>query len=168
MEPETGTTLDASLASHRCEHCGGSVRDGAPWCTLCLTPTGAHEQQPFLDAPQAVDPLTAPLELVAPELVAPELVRTSRPRGKHAAPSDEDLAAWPCATCESPNPLDAAVCTTCGAGFLAAVAGTEPPLLVLPWLGDVSRLSKLHWAGIGVGLLLVLLAVIVGVGALLG
>lgn len=147
MEQKAETALGTGLDVERCGHCGGSVRAGAPWCTLCLTPTRAAVAVP--------EPPVRP-------------VRPSRPRGKHAAPSDEDLAVWPCATCDSPNPLEASACTTCGAGFLEAVARAEPPLLVLPGVGDASRLGRLHWTGLGAALLLVLLVVLVAGGALLG
>lgn len=165
--------MPSPSTSSRCGHCGGALRADAPWCTLCLTPTGpvhAPEPQPlpapspvmpgFASArPAVLDPLTAPLELLLGE---PGTATGSGPATSGAAPS------WPCASCSTPNALDRAVCATCGAGFLAAVARDEPPLLALPLVGDVTGWTKLHWLAVGVVLLLLGLVVIVAGGALLG
>lgn len=47
--------------------------------------------------------------------------------------------------------LSADVCVTCGAAFLAGVRDAEAPLLVLPGVGDVARLSRTARAGVALG-----------------
>ena len=83
---------------------------------LRVPPTAAY------GAP-SVDPLTAPaaaLGLPGPAAAEPT---------------------WPCSTCGATNVLAADVCASCGAGFLAGLRETEP-LLELPGVGDLTRLSR--------------------------
>jgi ribosomal protein L40E len=169
---EHDTPLDAArnLVASRCAHCGGSLPPGAPWCTLCLTRTAsppAPEPSPdpvhdavdavaavaAAPAPAALDPLTAPLELL---LAAP-----TEP-GAAGAPS------WPCAACSARNAYDATTCGACGSGFLEQVRLSEGPLLVLPLVGDLSRLDKQQSLLLAVAVVAAFVMATLLVGVLLG
>jgi hypothetical protein len=127
---------------------------------MCLTKTSPEPPAEPTGEPAGAgwDPLTAPLE---------QLLDAGPARGRHEAPAPP-APTWPCGSCASANPLEAAVCGVCGAAFLEAVTRTEPPLLVLPLLGDLSRMTKLHWFGLGAALLLLAVVLSVLLGALLG
>ena len=60
---------------------------------------------------------------------------------------------WPCASCGALTPLDDAACAACGAGFLAPLH-EDGPVLVLPLVGDVSRLSQAQRLGLALGIVL--------------
>jgi hypothetical protein len=124
-----------------CPSCGATVRAGDPWCTLCYA-----DLRPKPPAPPAVDPLTAPLDVLvaaapaaAPEIAAaaPEVAVAAPAPVVPAAPVDpltaplsavlaQPLAAdpgapstvtWPCVDCGGRSPIEAAACTTCGTPF---------------------------------------------------
>ncbi len=148
-------------ATH-CPHCRAGVRPGAPWCTLChadLRPPAAPEPVPAqrLDVPPtaacslpALDPLTAPAAALG------------LPTPKAAAPT------WPCSTCSAVNPIAADTCSACGAGFLAGLREAERPLLELPGLGDLTRMSRLQRLAVAFGLVLAVIALTALVTLVLG
>lgn len=162
----------ASAPDARCPRCSAALRPGAPWCTLCYAdlrppPEPVQQLEPVhppgpLQAAEPVpvptyDPLTDPLpgartgavDLLAPAPVAPSVT-------------------WPCTTCAAVNPLDADRCAACGSGFLAALRETEDPLLVLPGVGDITRLDRSQRLLLSAGFVLVILVLTVLLGALLG
>ncbi len=119
------------------------MRDGAPWCTLCLTPTASPEPEPAAAAP-AIAPVTAPADLPAatpPTLPVP--------------------GGWPCSACGHPNPLGLSACAVCGSGFLARLAAEDAPSLVLPLVGDMRTLSRSHHLALAGAVLTGVLAVLV-------
>lgn len=131
---------DLLETASRCPHCRASVRPGAPWCTLChadLRPP-PPEPQPVAAAPRlpAVDPLTAP----------PAALGLPTPPGSEPT--------WPCGSCGAANPIAANACVACGAGFLAGLRETEGPLLELPGVGDLTRMSRGQRLGIAFGVVL--------------
>ena len=138
-----GTTSGPSaLLGHApCSSCGAAVRDGAPWCTLCLAPTAAAPCDP---APPVadVDPLTAPLAQLAPPPPAPLV--PSAPAGPAWPAVPPAVAGWPCSACGHPNPLELSACAVCGSAFLARLAAADAPSLVLPLVGDMRTLSRSH------------------------
>ena len=64
-------------------------------------------------------------------------------------------AAWPCSRCGGRNALDRDSCGACGAGFLAAVREAESGL-VLPVVGDLTRMSRGRRMGLAVAAVAVL------------
>ena len=156
-----------------CPACGAALRPGSPWCTLCYadlrpaTPAAAMPAGVPTTVPgnaaygsTAPDPLTQP---ILDFLAAP----ADQPAPQVAVPAPRKtvpMSTWPCAACGNPNPLSASECVGCGAGFLAGI--TTRPSLVLPVVGDLSRLSRAQrlWAAAGIAFALALLvAVIVAV-----
>ncbi len=69
------------------------------------------------------------------------------PRSGEPAPT----ARWPCTSCGATTPLDRAVCHACGEAFLSELHRDEPPLLVLPVVGDLTRLTRTQRVVFGVG-----------------
>lgn len=129
----------------RCAGCGAGLRAGAPWCTQCYAPVPA-----LVTAPA---PAPAPVPALVPAPV-PALVPAPAPSGEPT---------WPCSRCGTANPVAAAACTACGAGFLAG-AHDDEALLALPVVGDLGRFSRaqrLALAG-GAALLLALLTALLG------
>lgn len=135
----------------RCPHCRASVRPGAPWCTLCHAdlrppppaPAPEPEPVPVAAAPvqrPAVDPLTAPAAAL----------------GLPPRPGSEPT--WPCSSCGTANPIAANACASCGAGFLAGLRETEGPLLELPGVGDLTRMSRGQRLGIAFGVVIAFVA----------
>ena len=155
---------DLLESTTHCPHCRAAARPGAPWCTLChadLRPPppapSPEPPPPPLDIPStasygapALDPLTAPATALGPP-----------------TPATEDPT-WPCATCGAPNPLAASACGACGAGFLAGLRDAEGPLLELPGVGDLTRLSRGQRMGLAFGVVLAVVALTALLGLLLG
>lgn len=159
--PAPRTVLGAS-----CAVCGAGMRPGAPWCTLCLSPTAdpapASAAPPAPLAPPApvapvdplVDPLTAPLHVLL---------------GQPAVPPAPRAAGWPCAACGHTNDLEAGACHACGSPFLSALAAEEAAALRVPLVGDLRELTSrqrgmLNLAvGLGVLLLVSVLTLLAGV-----
>ena len=150
------------------------MRDGAPWCTLCLAPTaapsaGAAPEPACSPGPAAFDPLTAPLA----ELTALAAVSTP-PAEPAAVPVDVKApvtGGWPCTACGHPNALEVSSCAVCGSGFLARLAAEEAPALKLPVVGDMRRFQRgqpLVLLGLVVSGVLVVLVLIALAGMLLG
>ena len=141
-------------ATDRCPSCGAAVRFGDPWCTLCYAdlrppapPEPAEPTSPPPPAytpapPRGPDPLTAPLHAVTSPVTGPS---------------------WPCSSCGTINPMADDVCSACGQHFLAG-ARDDTPLLDLPVVGDLTKLSRGHRFAIAAGfvLALVLLTFLVG------
>jgi hypothetical protein len=153
---------DVLETATRCPHCRAAVRPGAPWCTLChadLRPPPAPEPAPLLVIPPtasygapAPDPLTAPAVAPVPDATAGPAVEPT----------------WPCATCGATNPLTAGACAACGAGFLAGLREAEGPLLELPGVGDLTRLSRGQRMALAFGVVLFVIALTALLGLLLG
>jgi len=101
----------------RCPHCGAALRPDAPWCTLCYA-----DLRPAPVVPVAAAPAPAPAPVVA-----------AVPSGKPG---------WPCTACGTPNDVERGTCATCGLPFLAGLRESEPPLLELPVVGDLTKLSR--------------------------
>ena len=125
-------------ATDRCPQCRGLVRPGAQWCTQCWT-----------DLRPAPEP--EPVPVAAPVTADPTPARAPRPGG------------WPCSGCGASNPVELDACAACGLGFLSGLKKTEPPLLVLPVVGDLTKLSRAQRLGAAgaVVLAIVLLTVLV-------
>ena len=135
------------------------MRPGAPFCTLCYADLRPEPVPVASPASVALDPLTAPLHALAgAHGSAPTTARSADPVASDAA--------WPCANCGVLTPLAEPSCRACGSGFLAAVRDGEPPLLALPVVGDVSRLSRMQGVGLAVGVVAALLLVLVVLGLL--
>ena len=143
----------------RCPHCRASVRPGAPWCTLChadLRPAPpAPEPQPTrspgsVPPRAAVDPLTAPAAVLG------------LPGPVSADPT------WPCSTCGAINPIAADACGACGAGFLAGLRESEAPLLELPGVGDLTRMSRGQRMLLAFGVVLAVIALTALLGFVFG
>ena len=130
-----------------CPRCAASVRPGAPWCTQCYLELRTPPLPAAAPLPVPV-PAVVPVTLPAP---APAPVPVVAPEGERG---------WPCGTCGHRNPLEAAACTACGAGFLAELRADEPPLLVLPGVGDLTRLGRSARTGGAFGVVLVLLLLV--------
>lgn len=150
---DTEADLLGPVASSRCPSCAATLREGAPWCTLC-----------FADLRPATAPL--PVELPVPTeaaygLPAPDPLAAAAPG---PAPSVGPDPTWPCATCGAANGLTADACAACGVGFLAGLRETEAPLLALPVVGDLGAMSRAQRLGLAAGLVLA----IVVLTALLG
>ena len=138
----------------RCPHCRASVRPGAPWCTLChadLRPA------PVPAAPVA-PPAAPPAAPIAGPPVAPVVPQSQEPTGD---------ATWPCTTCGARNDLAANACTACGAGFLAGLRDSEGPLLELPGVGDLTRMSRGQRMLVAFGVVLAVVALVALLGLLL-
>ena len=146
---------DLLEAGTRCPHCRASVRPGAPWCTLCHAdlrpPPPAPEPVVAVPAPApAVDPLTAPASALG-----------------LASPPGTDPT-WPCTTCRVANPIAANACVACGAGFLSGLRETEGPLLELPGVGDLTRMSRGQRMLVAFGVVLAFVALTALLGLVLG
>ena len=153
---------DLLQSSLRCPQCRAAVRPDAPWCSQCYTdlrpapasaPAAALPIPPTASyGPPALDPLIA-----APELLGlPGLIPVATPD-----------PTWPCATCGAGNPLAASACTACGAGFLAGLREAEGPLLELPGVGDLTRLSRAQRLGLAGGVVLTFVVLTALLGLLL-
>lgn len=125
----------------RCPACAARVVAGAPWCTQCFhafgPPRVAVPAQPT--APPPVTPTVTPPVTPAP---------AREPGAVEGAVTGEVEPTWPCTSCGEPNAMSLAACTVCGAGFLAAARAQEPPLLDLPGVGDLTRLSRAQRLGL--------------------
>jgi hypothetical protein len=137
------------------------------WCSLCyhdLRPAPAPAPVTPTPAYDGLDPLTAPLlDLVLPPVpVTEEAPVAATPAPAAPAPTapapraaGDTAAVWPCSRCSAPNAIDASLCGTCGASFLAAAA--EKVSLVVPGIGDLSHYTRGQRVGIAVGVLMAVL-----------
>jgi DNA-directed RNA polymerase subunit RPC12/RpoP len=146
----------------RCPHCRAAVRPGAPWCTLChadLRPPPPPEPTP---APVLTIPPTATYGHPALDpLTAPAVTLGLPPR----TPAN---AIWPCLTCGTDNALTAATCSACGSGFLASLRESEGPLLELPGVGDLTKMSRAQRLLLALGVVIAISLLVLGLGLLLG
>lgn len=156
-----------------CPSCGAALRPGSPWCTLCYAdlrpkpPPSAHPLTPDTVPPNAAYGLAAPDPLTQPLLdFIPAAVPVPPVAPVPAAPRPTlPVGTWPCATCGSPNQLEASSCSACGAGFLAGT--TARPTLVVPGVGDLSQLTRSQRLLVAAAAALVLILPIVLITALM-
>jgi ribosomal protein L40E len=157
--PNVGPDLNEAPRTTACPSCGAALRPDAPWCSLCY-----HDLRPAAPAPAPEpapaygghDPLTAPLLDVllpvapvaqpAPEAAAPVVPVVPAPRAE---------VSWPCTRCGADNALTMNACRDCGSPFLGGTS--EPPALVLPGVGDLTKLSRGHRAAVAVGVVMAVL-----------
>lgn len=143
----------------RCPKCGAALRPDAPWCTLCYAdlrpPPVTEVTDVTAAAPLEPDPLSAPLRVVAPEVGAPAPVVAAGP-------------GWPCSACGATNAVERDTCAGCGLPFLSALREGQPPLLELPLVGDITRLSRAQRFGLAGGVVLAFVLLTLVVGLLLG
>ncbi len=148
-----------------CPSCGAGLRPDALWCSLChqdLRPAPAPVEPDPAPAPVYAghDPLTAPL---LDMFLAPAPAPAPEATGVPAVPETAATAAaepgaavtWPCTLCGAQNALALDVCAACGSPFLAGA--TELPTIVLPGVGDLRKLSRVHRAGVAFAVLLAVL-----------
>lgn len=165
MGPDTDARPSTTpITDGRCPTCRASVRPDTPWCTQCWT-----DLRPPPPPPSAPEPADGP---------APS-------RGRHAAPLDvtslpdraEPATAnrpdgtgrgWPCAACGAHNAVELDACAGCGLGFLAGLRADAEPLLVLPGVGDIGRLSRGQRLGLAGGVVLVVVLLTLLMGLLFG
>ena len=134
-----GVDLGADPRGAACPACGAALRPDAPWCTLCFADLRPAPASPAARAAVAVgtDDARAGTRPVAPVL--------------------GDGPSWPCSRCAAANGYERDTCGTCGASFLAAVKDDEAPLLVLPGVGDLSRLGRPQRLLLALGVVLAVL-----------
>jgi hypothetical protein len=77
-------------------------------------------------------------------------------------------AGWPCSGCGTVNGVELDACAACGTGFLAGLKRDEPPLLVLPGVGDLTRLSRGQRLGLALGVVLLFVLLVGLLGLLTG
>lgn len=132
------------------------MRPDAPWCTQCYAPVEAA-------APVGRGSADPAASSGLPQ-AAPPACPASRTPASAAVPS---AAVWPCSACGTPNALADAHCASCGAGFLAGLRDAEPPLLVLPVVGDLAALPPARRLTVAVLAVLAFLVVAALLGLLL-
>ena len=154
------------MPDRRCPTCGALVAADAEWCGQCFTPLRAAEPDPSATA-------TA--------------TRRDRPSSSGslggAIQIEDGRTVWTCPACETRNPIEAGVCTTCGTPFarLLEEPSEHPQLdpqtaavwsMVFPGLGHwklgrrgdaIARFAMFGWS---FGALLVLLVSRFGKGGL--
>lgn len=81
---------------------------------------------------------------------------------------DGNEPTWPCTTCGAANPIAANACTACGAGFLAGLRESEAPLLELPGVGDLTKMSRAQRLGIAFGAVVAFIVLATLLSLLLG
>jgi hypothetical protein len=105
---------------------------------------------PLPTAPAVVpgpDPLTAPLGADGEPVTGPS---------------------WPCSACGAINPMAHDTCSVCGRHFLAGLREGEQPLLELPVVGDITKLSRGQRVAIAGAVIVVVLAFTVLLGLIFG
>ena len=155
--------MEDLLDRTRCPHCRASVRPDAPWCGLC------HADLRPAPVPTP-EPVPVPVRAPAVPAQQPAAAATDdRTDDLTDGPTDEptDGPTWPCATCGARNPLAADACTACGAGFLAGLRESEGPLLELPGVGDLTRMSRGQRMLVAFGVVLAVVALTALLGLLL-
>jgi len=125
-----------------CPSCGATVRPTDSWCTLCFAdlrppPPPAPVPAPVAPVPvraaaPAVDPFTAPLDLLPPPpppAPAPVDPLTAPLNAVLSQPLAADLGApaptWPCVECGERSPLDANACVVCLTPFGGKITRLE-------------------------------------------
>jgi hypothetical protein len=105
--------------------------------------------------------LTAPLEtLLAPaaEATGDDLPANAATAASSAPTSVGREPRWPCPNCGASNDMALDHCEACGAGFLD---GGKPLSLSLPVVGDLTTMSAAHRLLVGIGIAVVVAAVLV-------
>src|SRR2546423_7233840 len=102
----------------RCPSCGAMSWWGADWCGQCLRPLGAS----LFTAPEGLEEDQGRQFYMAEPAPAWEgAVAAAAPPmpGATAASSTQSLRrpTWPCAVCETENPIELDSCAACGAPF---------------------------------------------------
>lgn len=132
-------------APSACPACGAALRPDAPWCTLCYADLRPKpEPEPLPEPPPAQHPG----------------IPTQPP---HEGPGPT----WPCTVCGTANPIARDSCIGCGSGFLAG-ARSEAPLLDLPVVGDLTKLSRVQRVALAGGVVLAFILLTVLIGLVLG
>ncbi|HEV7757267.1 MAG TPA: zinc ribbon domain-containing protein [Mycobacteriales bacterium] len=139
----------------RCPQCGARVGEGAEWCTQCyadLRPPAPEVAAPVSSAPGPAESPEPPEAEPGPPVAA---------RARHRAPGgDTPAPGWPCPQCGTVNDLAAAACSSCGSGFLAALAA-DRGIPTVPALTGLSRGARIAVAlGSVAGILALLAAVL--------
>lgn len=117
------------MTTVRCRACDAAVPADAAWCTLCFTAL-----RPEAPAPAPAAPAHA---VVAPVAFAPA---AAGPLPAVATLLEDSSPTWPCNGCAERVPLEAMVCSNCGAAFLG---GVNPDVsFKIPGVGDVVGMSK--------------------------
>jgi len=152
-DPGVGVDLGAGPRGTACPACGAALRPDAPWCTLCFADLCPA---PGPAAARAPAPAADPASAAARAAVA---VGTDDARAgtQPVAPVLGDGPSWPCSRCAAANGYERDTCRACGASFLAAVKDDEAPLLVLPGVGDLSRLGRPQRLLLALGVVLAVL-----------
>lgn len=148
----------------RCPHCGATNRADAEWCGQCYERLIEPEPEP--------EPEPAPVETAQVATVAETAIGEVDPTGSlpPATPSPEGSSTsltipeaavgtqrgafkvteagivWTCARCETQNPLEATVCTVCGALFAETV---RPPVERIERDPGTAALASLFMPGAG-------------------
>ena len=101
--------------SVRCPSCGAMAPWGADWCGQCLHPLGPS----LFTAPEGLVEDQGPQFYMAEPAPAWEgAVAAPAPPMPGATPaSPPRRPTWPCAVCETENPIELDVCAACGASF---------------------------------------------------
>ncbi|HUR13121.1 MAG TPA: zinc ribbon domain-containing protein [Mycobacteriales bacterium] len=149
-----GPDLNEAPRTTACPSCGAALRPDAQWCSLCYhdlrAPAAPVVPEPT-PAYDGSDPLTAPLlDLLLPAapVAQPE---QAQPAALPAVPVVQE-AEWPCTRCGLRNALTASTCRDCGSPFLGGAS--EAPALVLPGVGDITKLSRGHRVMVALGVVL--------------
>jgi hypothetical protein len=128
---------------------------GAPWCTLCFADlrqpqpvaSGAvavpaqASPEPAAPAAPPVAPASPPVAPASPPVPVPD---PADPLGVAALVSRPDAGerslGWPCTGCGETVSFDMTFCPECGSSFLPTER--EAVSFRLPWVGDMTKLSK--------------------------
>ena len=124
-----------------CPACGAAVRPDSPWCTLCYADLRPKPEPSPLPEPEPEPASPAPVTAAPQPPAVPPPDPLSDPLAPPLVPTPAPAATWPCTTCGAANAMERDTCASCGAGFLAG-ARNEGPLLELPVVGDITRLSR--------------------------
>ncbi|MGZ5214137.1 MAG: hypothetical protein ACXWXM_10400 [Actinomycetota bacterium] len=100
--PETPSTQ----AERHCVRCGALLYEGAAWCGMCFEPVS-----PERGADAGWEHETEP----APGPRGPERQAGPAPVVQSIEAATEPM--WPCAICDTKNPIELDFCATCGASF---------------------------------------------------
>jgi hypothetical protein len=114
-----------------------------------VEPSTVADPPAYTPAPavRGPDPLTAPLASVTSPVTGPS---------------------WPCSACGAVNPMAEDTCSDCGMHFLAALKADQAPLLELPVVGDLTKLSRGHRFAIAFGVILVFVVLTLLLGLIFG
>ncbi|HWH28937.1 MAG TPA: hypothetical protein VNU26_08260 [Mycobacteriales bacterium] len=168
----------------RCPQCRGLVRPGAPWCTQCWTDLRPAPPPPRAAEPTGEVPGRLPAGGGLPAEFRSELpagLPTALPAGLRgqlpaepravptqaaaSAPVKRGLGGWPCTVCHAVNAIELDTCAECGSGFLAGASSTDAGLVV-PGLGDLTKVSRAQRLAVAGGVALLFMALVALVGLL--